>query len=98
MHVHQAGNHLALALTYRRHVDFRAVLLDSQFLTSSEVRSKLRAMDDILARKAGDVGAGASYIFSLNDSGLHALFRQGPGQEFAGGSTTQHQEVVSFRF
>src|SRR5262249_29216757 len=57
MHVHQAGNHFALALTYRRHVDFRAVLLDSKFLTSSQVRSNLRGMDDILARKAGDVGA-----------------------------------------
>jgi hypothetical protein len=40
-------------------------------------------MDDALARKTGDVLAGTADIFSFNGYGLHPLFGQGPGDEFA---------------
>ena len=40
-------------------------------------------MDDVLGRKTGDVLAGTSDIFSFNGYGLHPLFGQGPGDEFA---------------
>jgi len=54
-------------------------------------------MDDVLARKACDVGAGTSDVFSLNDGGLHALLGEGPRDEFAGRPATQHEEIVFFR-
>src|SRR6266849_8236957 len=94
MDIYQAGDHLALALTHGRHVDLPVIFGDAKFLASSEVRSNLRAMDDVLARKTGDVGAGTPDIFSLNDGGLHPLFGQGPGNEFAGRPAAQHEEIV----
>src|SRR2546422_9934816 len=97
MDIYQAGDHLAFALTHGRHVDLPVVFGDPEFLASSKVRSNLCAMDDVLARKTGDVGAGTSDIFSLNDGGLHALFGQAPRDEFAGRPATQHEEIVFFR-
>src|SRR6266852_4921544 len=97
MHLDQPGDHLALALTHGWHIDFPVILGDSEFLASPEVRGYFGAMDDVLAWKTGDVGAGTSDIFSLNDGGLHPLFGQGPGDEFAGRPAAQHEEVVFFR-
>src|SRR5213592_1277460 len=83
MHVHQASDHLALAFNHGRYVGFRVVSVDSEFLASPEIGNNLRAMNDVFARQAGDVRAGASHILSLNDSGLHPRFCQCPGEEFS---------------
>src|SRR5467141_3154922 len=97
MHLDQSGDHLALALTHGWHIDFPVVLGDSEFLASAEVRGDFGAMDDILARKTGDVGARTSDIFSFNDGSLHALPGQCPGDVFAGFAAAQHEEIVFFR-
>src|SRR6266576_2505035 len=54
MHVYQASDHLALAFNHGRHVGFRVVSIDSEFLASPEIRNNLRAMNDAFARQAGD--------------------------------------------
>src|SRR3989454_3015993 len=73
------------------------MLGDSEFLASPEVRSDFGAMDDILARKTGDVGARTSDVFSLNDGSLHPLLGQCPGDVFASFAAAQHEEIVFFR-
>ena len=94
MHLDQPGDHLALALTHGWHIDFPVILGDSEFLASPEVRGDFGAMDDILARKTGDVGARTSDIFSLNDGSLHPLPGQCPGDVFARFAAAQHEEIV----
>src|SRR6266852_9298736 len=97
MQLDQPRDHLALALTHGRHIDFPVILGDSEFLASPEVRGDFGAMDHILARKAGDVGARTSDIFSLNDGSLHPLPGQCPGDVFAGFAAAQHEQIVFFR-
>src|SRR6266704_3305688 len=92
MHLDQSDDHLALALTHGWHIDFPAILGDSEFLASPEVRGDFGAMDDILARKTGNVGARTSDIFSLDDGSLHPLFGQCPGDVFAGFAAAQRSE------
>src|ERR1700756_2302020 len=59
LHIHlvQAAHHPALALAYARHLDREAVVCDAEFLASAKVRCDFRAVDDVLARQARDVGA-----------------------------------------
>src|SRR5437016_368987 len=97
MHLDQSGDHLALALAHCGHIDSPAILADSEFRASPEVRGDFGAMDDILAGKTGDVGARTSDIFSLNDGSLHPLPGQRPGDVFAGFAAAQHEEIVFFR-
>src|SRR6266446_806578 len=97
MHLDQSSDHLALALTHGWHIDFPVILRDSEFLASPEVRGGFGAMDDILARKTGDIGARTSDIFSLNDGSLHPLPGQCPSDVFAGFAAAQHEEIVFFR-
>src|SRR5262249_11727376 len=98
MHVHQAGDHFALALTYDRHAYIPTVFGDPEFLAALEIGSDLGAVDNVLARQTGDVGAGASDIFSLDHGSLHSLFGECPGEEFTCFPTSQDQEVISLRF
>ena len=57
MHVDQPLDHLALAVAHSSHVDVCVVLADAEFLTAKEKGRNLRAVDDVLARQARDVGA-----------------------------------------
>src|SRR5271167_874022 len=97
MHLDQPGDHLALAFAHGWHIDLPVILANSEFLASPEVRGDFGAMDHILARKAGDVGARTSDIFSLNDGSLHPLPGQRPGDIFPGFTAAQHEEIVFFR-
>src|SRR5258705_8695855 len=97
MHLDQPGDHLALALTHGWHIDFPIILGDSEFLASPEVRGDFGAMDDILARKTGDVRARTSDIFSLNDGSLHPLPGQRPSDVFTSFAAAQHEEIVFVR-
>src|SRR5882757_4947315 len=97
MYLDQPGDHLALAFAHGWHIDFPVILGDSEFLASPEVRGDFGAMDHILARKAGDVGARASDIFSLNDGSLHPLPGQCPRDVFPSFAAAQHEEIVFLR-
>src|SRR2546427_7237659 len=97
MHIHEAGHHSPFPFPHGGHVDFPVAFDDPEFLASSEVRRNHGAVDDVLARKAGDVRAGASNIFPFNHHRLHPLFGQSPGEEFAGRSAAQNEQVVFLR-
>src|SRR5262249_1580926 len=49
------------------------------------------AINDILAGQAGHVRAGAANHRSFDDDGFLALFRQGPGEDFACYPAANHQ-------
>jgi hypothetical protein len=55
-------------------VDSPVILGDAEFLAPPKVGSDFGTVDDVLARKTGDVLAGTSDIFSFNVCGLHPLF------------------------
>src|SRR5207244_11210686 len=97
MHLDQTGDHLALALTHGWHIYFPVILGDSEFLASAEVRGHFGAMDDILARKTGDVGARTSDIFSLNHGSLHPPPSQSTGDVFACFAAAQDDQTVCCR-
>jgi hypothetical protein len=54
-------------------------------------RNGLGAINDILAGQAGHVHAGAGDHRSFDDNGFLALFRQGPGEDFACYPAANHQ-------
>ena len=70
---------------------------DPEFLASPEIGSDLGAMDDILARKTGNIFTRTSDIFSLNARGLHSRFGQRPGQKLARRPAAQHEQIVFFQ-
>ncbi len=74
MHIDQAVDHLALALAHRRHVDPDILLADAEFLAAKKVGRDLGAVDDVLARQAGDVRARAADVFALDDRGTRPFW------------------------
>src|SRR6516164_6102196 len=96
MHLHHSIHHLAFAIAHTRHADLSIILSDSDFSASPKVGGDLCAMDDIFARHTGDVGTGASYIFSLNHDHPHSLFGQGPGQILACFAAAEHDDIIVF--
>ena len=96
VHRYQSINHLPLPIAYTRHVDVGIVLSDAELSTSPEVRGNLRAMDDILARQTGDIGARTSDILSLNDNRSLSSFGEGPRDVLPRFATAQHYDIVLF--
>src|SRR5271156_2197415 len=83
MHIDQASDHLAFAVAHDRHVDARVLLADAEFFAPVEKRGDLRAVNDVLARQAGDVGTGTADPFALNNNGPLPFPGQGPGEILA---------------
>ena len=98
VHVDEAVDHFAFALAHAGHVDPPIVLGDAEFLAAAKIIRHLGAVDDVLARQTGDVGAGTADIFPLNHRHARALFGQRPGDVFAGFAAAEHQDVKSLRF
>jgi hypothetical protein len=82
VHVHRARDHSSLAFADTLHVELPITFGNPEFLTSPDVRRNFGAVDDVLARKAGDVRARTAEGFPLDDRRLHPLFSQSPGEEF----------------
>jgi len=69
LHIHlvQADDHLAFAVSDARHVDSETVVRDAEFLASAKVVHNFRTMDNVLAGKARNIRAGAANIFAIDD-------------------------------
>src|SRR6185437_14039318 len=57
----------------------------------------LGAVNDVLARQAGDVGTGAADVALLDDDHPLAGFAEAPGDGFARLAAAENNGVVSFR-
>lgn len=57
IHLVEADDHLALAVSDSRHIDREAIVSDAKFLAASKVVRNFRAVDDVLARQARDIRA-----------------------------------------
>ena len=80
----------------RRPCRSASVLGDAELLAAAEVGGDLGGVDDVLARQAGDVRAGAADVPALDDRHLLSLGGEGPRQVFARFTTAQHDDVVFF--
>src|SRR4029077_14933682 len=76
MHFDEVMHHLASAFAHPPHVDPAIVFANPEFFAPPDIGGDLRAVDDILAREAGDVRARTADILSLDHGSLHPLFRQ----------------------
>jgi hypothetical protein len=61
-----------------------------------KIRGYLGSVNQILARQAGYVGAGASDVFALNNGYPFAVQAQVPGHRLSGLSTAQYNGIESF--
>src|SRR5579862_2782427 len=92
--IHQALDHLALALTHTRHVDLAIIFGDSKLRASPEIGGHLRTVDNIFARQTGDIRARATDILSLYNDDPFSLFSHRPSKELASLATAQNHKVV----
>jgi hypothetical protein len=97
VHVDQAGDHLAFALAHGAHVDVGIALGDAELRAAEEIRGDLRAVDEILARQARDVGARAADPPALDDGNTLSLAREGPREIFAAFAAAEDNKIVFFR-
>ena len=97
MSIHQVLDHLAFAITYRRHVDSNIFFADPELLAAIKKRCHLGAMDDVFAWQARDVRARPAHIFALDDNHALSLLGRGPGNQFSAGTAAEHYEIIFFR-
>src|SRR5215472_3212019 len=58
--------------------------------------SYFRGVDDVLARKAGNVGAGTADVTPLDHCSFFPSGSHGPGDVLAGFTAAEHEKVVVF--
>ena len=97
VHLDQAVHHLPLAVADGGHVDLPVAAGDPELGAPAEVVGDLGAVDDVLARQAGDVGAGPADVPPLDDRHAPSPRGQRPGEELAGRPAAQDDHVVIFR-
>ena len=96
VHIHEPFDHLSFAVAHPGHVDLPIVFGDAEFFASGEVGSDLRAVDNILARKTGDVRARTADIPSFDNDRPLSFLGLSPGNVFAGLAATEHNYIVLF--
>ena len=94
VHLDQSVDHLPLAVADGGHVDLPVAAGDPELGAAAEIVGDLGAVDDVLARQAGDVGARPADIPPLDDRRALPLRGQRPGQELAGRPAAQDDHVV----
>src|SRR5215475_11006013 len=97
MNIDRVGYHPALAVTYNRHIDSGLVNRDAELPAPAHVRGDLRTMYDVFAGQAGDVVAGASNVFALDQSNSLSLLSRRPGSDFRSRAAAEHYQIVLFR-
>jgi hypothetical protein len=64
---------------------------------SLEEGGDLRAVNDVFAGQAGEVGAGAADLLLLDRRYPKALRTEVPSHKFAGFAGTEHKRIIDFR-
>jgi hypothetical protein len=80
LHIHlvQAGDHLALAVSDARHLNREAIMSNAKLFASANVVHNFRTMDNVLARKARNIRARAANIVAIDDRDTLAFARKRP--------------------
>jgi hypothetical protein len=91
-----AFDHVALALTNRRHIDFHGAGHCTESLGMPRQMRNSCAPDLVLARQASDRGTRSAYPLALDDGNLPARPRKMPGKQFASLSAAEDQHFVVF--
>src|SRR6476660_1788544 len=90
VHVVEPRYHLAFAIADARHVDCEAVERDAKLLAAANVGRDLRAVDDVLARQAGDVRTRSANIFAIDDCDPLSFASKRPRSNGRTRPTTEH--------
>src|SRR5579863_2075524 len=97
IHLVQATDHLAFAFPDAGHVDREAVVRDAKFLASANVVHNFRAVDNVLAGKARNIGARAANILAIDDCDALAFAGKGPRGDGRTRAATENHEIKIFR-
>jgi hypothetical protein len=92
-----ALDHVALALHNGRHVDRDGTHHDAELRAVPRQMRDFRAPDLVLARQAGDVGAGATDPAALDDGNPSPRLRHVPCEQLATLAAAQDEDVKLFR-
>ena len=95
--VRSEGVDQPLPFAHRLHVDSRVFLRDAELRAAIKIGRHLRAMNKVLARQTGHVGARAADPSFLHHRDFLALFAQAPREVFAAFATAQNDEIEFFR-
>src|SRR4029077_2527312 len=99
LHIHlvQADDHLALAVSDARHLNRKAIVSNAKLFASEKVVHNFRAMDNILARKARNIGARAANILAIDDCDALAFASKRPRSDSRARAATENHQVELFR-
>ena len=92
----EAVDHALAAGAHGFHVDVPVAVDDAELCAALEEGGDLGGVDDVLAGKAGDVGAGSAYTLVFDIGDLLALRAEMPGEVFAAFSAADDDCVVLF--
>jgi len=90
----QAVDHRPLPGLYALHAGRRRLQLHPELGCPHGERADLRRANDVLARQAGDIGAGAADIVPLHGHGAMALARHRPSEVLARLTSADNKNVV----
>src|SRR5262245_7474987 len=88
------GDHVALALANRYHVDRAGLKRPAAFRGVAHEMGDPCARDLVLAWHAGDVGTGTADPFAFNDGSSPSGSCHLPGNELAASSAAEDEDVV----
>ena len=93
MYGDQIIDHLSLAAAHALHVDAHGTRSDAELGAAADQRRHLPAVDDVLARQAGDVRARTADQPALDDRAALAGLRQSPCEVFPGLAAAEDQVI-----
>src|SRR5437899_682378 len=97
IHVVQADDHLALAVSDARHLNREAIVSNAKLFASAKVVHNFRTMDNVLARKARNIRARAANILAIDDCDLLSFASKRPRGDGRTRATTENHQIKFFR-
>src|SRR5713101_2539691 len=93
IHLVQACDHLALAVTDAGHIDREAIASHAKLLASARVGCDLRTVDDVFAWQARDVRARTANVFAVDHGDALALSSERPGSDGRARASTENHQI-----
>jgi hypothetical protein len=99
IHIHlvQATIHPTLALAHVRHLDGEAMVTNAKLFASAKVVHDFRAVDNVLAWKARNIGTRAANILAINDCDALPFAGKRPGSNGGARAATENHQIKFFR-